>query len=813
MKKRSKTARKKAKARRQAVPRAEPSRAAAGRRAQAARPSPAPRRVWPWLVVARRWLENLLRPLLRPKHLFALEPLHQLLPVQGEPSRWRSTGEDPYFNLRPYRGCFPHGWVLLRFTMRLRTEPRMARLYWDTGGGYREEDAIDVPVTARGVVNHLVELPHGIRALRWDPVRGPGDIGFAGPVTLVEIGRWEKAWRMKHRIRAMLKVGKSGDAALAWARQGGPLARGNYEQAYYAISRARAGGAVPCALAAYRAWIAKYELPAFADLKAIGAEQSRFRLKPLISVLMPVYNTPEGHLRQAIESVLGQSYPRWQLCIADDASTEPHVRKLLERYRRRDPRIKVAYRESNGHISAASNTALALAEGEYVALLDHDDELSPHALHCIVKALDGCPAAKILYSDEDKIDEEGGRRDPHFKPDWNPDLLLAQNYVSHLGVYQTALLREVGGLRQGYEGSQDYDLLLRCVERAGAGEIVHVPKVLYHWRLAPGSTALAATEKSYTSEAGLKALQDHLRRAGLPGRAEPGKVPNTYRVVWQVPAPPPLVSLIIPTRDMLAVLAKCVGSILEKTLYPNYEILIVDNQSVEPKTLAWLKRFEGHAKVRVVRYDRPFNFSAINNFAVRLAKGELIGLVNNDIEVISPGWLDEMVSHACRPEVGCVGAKLYYPNDTVQHGGVVLGLGGIAGHSHLGSERDSPGYFSRLFAAHNVSAVTAACLLVRRGVYEEVGGLDEAHLAVAFNDVDFCLKVREAGYANVWTPYAELYHHESLSRRTEDTPEKKARFAREVRYMEETWSGQIVADPCYNPNLSLDLTRAFLSKE
>ena len=510
-------------------------------------------------------------------------------------------------------------------------------------------------------------------------------------------------------------------------------------------------------------------------------------------------------MRRSIESVIDQKYPNWELCIADDASTHQHVIKIINEYAEKEPRVKFMVRECNGHISAASNSALSLATGEYVALLDHDDEMVSYALKLIVKHINENPSAKIFYSDEDKIDKDGNRSCPHFKSGWNPDLLLSQNYIGHLVVYKHELLQSVGGLRLGVEGSQDHDLLLRCSRQVKDEDIVHVPQVLYHWRMIPGSTALDSASKSnYSIAAGIKALKDNSIDQGFNGiRIEEGSIPHSYRTYFPVPQPEPLVSLIIPTRDNLRYLEPCVKSILDKTKYNNYEIIILDNESVEPETLQYFERVQReNNKVRIIPYPYPFNFAAISNYGVSQAKGKLIGLVNNDIEVISPGWLNEMVSHALRTGVGCVGAKLYYSDNTIQHAGVITGIAGVAGHSHKYYSRRSLGYFARLKLVQNLSAVTAACLVIRKQLYEEVGGMEE-RLQVAFNDVDFCLKVKEAGYRNVWTPYAELYHHESKSRGYEDTKEKKQRFHSEVEFMKTKWGGILKQDPYYNPNLTL----------
>ena len=565
-------------------------------------------------------------------------------------------------------------------------------------------------------------------------------------------------------------------------------------------------------LTSYEKWIEVYDRLTPERLKAQAAESTRFATKPLISVIVPVYNTPERWLVKAVESVRQQSYPNWELCLADDASPQAHVRPLLEKIAATDPRIKVTFREKNGHISECSNSALTLANGEFIALLDHDDELTPDALFEVVSLINARPDTDYIYSDEDKIDEDGRRHEPYFKPDYLPDLFLAQNYTSHLSVYRNALVREVGGFRQGYEGSQDWDLALRVVDRSAPGRIRHIPKVLYHWRAIPGSTALLISEKNYPLEAARRALTDHFARLGQPVTLEhvPG---DHWRVRYPLPAQPPSVTLIIPTRNGLKFLQRCIDSILEKTAYPSFEVLVMDNGSDDPATLAYLRTLSdgthphlrpGHT-ARVIRHDAPFNYSAINNRGAQEARGEIVGLLNNDLEVIHPDWLDEMVAQAVRPGIGCVGAMLYYPNDTIQHAGVVVGLGGVAGHAFRDFPRATHGKFNRARLVQNYSAVTAACLLVRKSTYEKVGGLDEKELAVAFNDIDFCLKVQAAGFRNLWTPFAELYHHESATRGADDNPEKAERFRREVETMMLRWGPVLTSDPAYNPNLTLEL--------
>lgn len=552
----------------------------------------------------------------------------------------------------------------------------------------------------------------------------------------------------------------------------------------------------------YAEWVRRYDTLTDADRQHMRDVQAAFAVQPVISVVMPTYNPKPGWLIEAIESVRGQIYPHWELCIADDASTDPAIRPILERYAMQDERIKVVFRLKNGHISAASNSAIELATGEWIALLDHDDLLSENALFWVAETINRAPDARLIYSDEDKISENGRRSDPYFKCEWNPDLFYSHNMISHLGVYHASVVKEIGGFRQGFEGSQDYDIALRFIERIDSVQIIHIPRVLYHWRVHAESTAMSGDSKPYAALAGERAINEHFARTGVNGRVK--YAGYGYEPAYDLPANLPLVSIIIPTRNGRALLKQCIDSIAEKTSYKNYEILIIDNGSDEADALAYFEKLSKRPNIRVVRDDSPFNYSRLNNKAVELAQGEVIALVNNDIEVISRDWLTVMVAHALRPGVGAVGAKLWYTNKTLQHGGVFLGYGGVAGHSHKHSAEGATGYFGRLLITQSLSAVTAACLVIKKSIFNEVGGLEEEKLRIAFNDIDFCLRVREAGYRNVWTPLAELFHHESASRGLEDTPEKQARFAGEVTYMKERWGAQLLNDPAYSPNLTLD---------
>lgn len=553
----------------------------------------------------------------------------------------------------------------------------------------------------------------------------------------------------------------------------------------------------------YTDWVAAYDTLTPAHLRKYRALAEGLARKPVISVVMPVYDTPAELLEKAIASVREQVYPHWQLCIADDASPSPHVADILRAAAAADQRIRVTFRECNGHIAAASNSALALASGDYVALLDHDDELRPHTLCLVAAEINARPNADILYTDEDKLDEDGRRVDPYFKPDWDPELFLGQNYLNHLTVYRRALVEAVGGFREGFEGSQDYDLALRVIEQSGPDRIRHIPHVLYHWRIQLGAATFSSTNRDRAAEAARRAAAEHLERTGSPARVVAG-AGAFQRIIHPLPEPPPLVSLLVPTRDAVGLVRQCVDGLLHGTDYDNIEVLILDNDSREPETLAYFQEVQQQdPRVRVLPQPGPFNFSAINNAGVAAARGAVIGFINNDIKVIGPGWLREMVSHAVRPEVGAVGAKLLYGDDTIQHGGVILGIGGVGGHAHRRLPADHPGPFSRLMLTQSFSAVTAACLVMRKQLFNQVGGFNARHLAVAFNDVDLCLKLRARGLRVVWTPHAELYHLESVSRGGDLDVGKRDRFREESLYMRETWGALLDADPFYNPNLTL----------
>jgi len=543
----------------------------------------------------------------------------------------------------------------------------------------------------------------------------------------------------------------------------------------------------------YRVWLARHALTA-ARRRAIREEIDGFAVRPVVSLVMPVFNVTEEWLRAAVDSVLAQLYPDWELCIVDDASTAPHIGPVLRAYAGADARIRLRVLDRNEGICGASNHALGLATGEFVGLLDHDDLLTEDALYEVVKRLNADPRLDFLYTDHDIRDDRGRRVRPFFKPDWSPDLLESMNYITHLCVFRRELVERLGGLRPGYEGSQDYDLILRVTE--ASDRIAHIPRPLYSWGEAPTSVVADPGSKPYAHEAGRKALRDALARRGVSGDVVDGLgAPYRYRVKREIRGTP-LVSVVIPTRDNWRLLDRCLRGLETRTAYRALEVLVVDNDSREPGTVSYLARLPH----RIVRYPHPFDFARMNNLAAAEARGEYLLLLNDDTEVIEPHWLEAMLEHAQRPEVGAVGAKLLFPNRTIQHAGVIVGIHGKAGHAFWGFPADHPGYYDLARVVRNCSAVTAACLLTRKALFDELGGFDEA-FAISYNDVDLCLRMRERGYLVVYTPYAVLYHHQSASRGPYD-PVKDRQYEELLR---QRWKRVFEeGDPYYNPHLTLE---------
>lgn len=547
----------------------------------------------------------------------------------------------------------------------------------------------------------------------------------------------------------------------------------------------------------YEAWFARHK----ADKRVLRRQKhASFAQKPLISIVIPLYCTPLPYLKELIESVRRQSYENWQLCLAD-GSPDDKAKEFLEKHYGREKRIVYQKLKENGGISANTNAAAELAKGEYLMFCDHDDTLEPDALYEIVKAINDTDA-DVVYTDEDKVSMDGQHYfDPNFKPDFNLFRLRENNYICHIFVVRKSLTDETGMLRSEFDGAQDFDFILRCCEKAK--KITHIPKVLYHWRCHMDSTAADPSSKAYAYEAGRKAIREHYQRMGIDAKVDMTERPGWYRSHIKVQGNP-MVSIIIPNKDHTDDLELCLFSMSRKSTYRNYEVLIVENNSEKEETFEYYKKLpERYPKVRVLTWEKEFNYSAINNFAAEEAQGEYLLFLNNDVEILTPDWIEEMLQNCQQENVAAVGAKLYYPDDTIQHAGVVLGLGGIAGHIMCRASREDPGYFGRMISVQEISAVTAACMMVKKSEFDSVKGFDET-FQVAFNDIDLCMKFRVAGKKIVFTPYAELYHYESKSRGLEDTPEKQFRFDKEVKRFQEKWAQQLeMGDPYYSPNLSV----------
>lgn len=720
------------------------------------------------------------------------------LQAPGRAGVWESVDESACFALdrRALGASLEAGWYELRGRYEVQAGELLlpsVSLRYIEGSTLEDFEVLLPEPDASGRIHRLFLFINDVELLQFFPSMRP-----------VRFRMRDFSLRRVSRIRALRTMLSGAEAALSracirrlvsWGRvvQRRGLKRATDE--LYADYQRRMG---PRDISEYAAWVRKYDTP---DDTESDAFRQRARLlgaegTPSFSMLLRVCNTQEPRLRRCLDSVLAQVWERWELCvIADDAPVSPRLMATMAEYAARDPRIRVDRREPDLPMPDPGTPALGAARDNFVALLDASGELRPHALLRIAETVSSDPELAIVYCDEDRLDVDGNRRDPDFKPGWNLDLLRSGNYLGHLVVFRTSLVREAGGLPARFAGQHEqHDLVLRCSERVLPRQIHHIPEILYH-----GSADASATANS-VSCAG--AVVEHLRRIGSAAEILASDLPpGLLHVRWPLPQPPPRVSVIIPTRDRVEVLRRCVESIFARSTYPDFELVVVDNGSIDRRALEYLQTLGDHERVRLLRYDAPFNFSAINNWAARQCTGQLLALVNNDIEVISRDWLEEMAGLAVRADVGAVGAMLYYPNNTIQHAGMLLGIGGIAGHVYAGKPRGHRGYHGRALVTQNLSAVTGACLMVRRELFDAVGGLDE-RLPIEFNDVDFCLRLTQRGYRNVWTPFAELYHHESASRTLGNI---SARQMREdgIAYMTRRWQDLLQNDPAYNPNLSL----------
>ncbi len=726
--------------------------------------------------------------------------LNQII-IAEDGRQYVAIGTDPFFIINLNSGSLKAGWYHLVIKIAAVKGVLLSpMLYFDYGFGFNEQDIWNLPSPINDEINCLINFSSKALRLRFDPAKTTCTFTIKD-FSLQALGFFKTARIGAAKYKDLYMADKSQlsfyySFLMSCFKPGKNSLRAKIREGIY-YNKIQTWDK-------YKTWCSLYDTISPDDFNSIKLLSGQLVYKPVFSIIMPVYNPPITFLKKAIDSVLNQAYTHWELCIADDLSDNQHVKNLLKEYQENDNRIKIVFREMNGHISHASNSALSVASGEFIILLDQDDELLPHALYMVADCLNGNKNAGIIYSDEDKIDEAGNRYDPYFKTDWNADLFYGQNMISHLGVYNHALVTKVGGFREGYEGSQDYDLALRCIEHLSPDQILHIPHILYHWRATQGSTAVMASNKNYALDAGLRALKDHFKRTCK--QATPLiNVNNSFRIKWALPQELPLVTIIIPTKDKVSILANCVESLFLKTAYKNFEVIIVDNNSEDPLTHAYYQKIKAeNQQLSVLEFKPAFNFSAMNNLGVKHSKGEILILLNNDTSVINADWLNEMVGLCVRKETGAVGAKLFYPNGLVQHAGVFLFEGNPGNHIYLHCMHNEPGYFNKLNLVQNYSAVTAACLAVRKEVYIAAGGLDEENLKITYNDVDFCLKLIELGYQNVWTPFAQLVHYESLSRGNDLDEANLPRFKKEQSYMLKKWAGIIKNDPFYNPNLGTE---------
>ncbi|WP_235212705.1 glycosyltransferase family 2 protein [Burkholderia paludis] len=731
---------------------------------------------------------------------FKVNPVRDLILSGATSVDWMSTGDHPVFDLEPEDEgeAVPSGWVYIESRLNRRGASLVARLYVDTGSGFAEAESFALPAARTGNIKQIVKISRNARRLRLSPMRGEGAITLEF-LRITEISAAERIARMAEWVAGdIIKFRKTDRAKkydITWRRLLVDL-NGAYED----CAKLRFHS-VPLG---YKEYVEKFDTLHRSDIESIRRHVGSFKRHPVISILVSVCGSSLDHLESAVQSVLKQIYEHWELCIAVDENDASRVAEYLESVSEKDDRIKVVFLNSGGSSSALANGALGLATGEFSAILGGSDVLAAHALYLFALKINEIDGLNLIYSDNDEIDGGGNRGNVCFKSAWNPDLFFSRDMISGSAAYRTSLLRETGGFRVEHEGCQEYDLTLRCVKSSAPSQICHIPRVLYHLRQCGERGVIDSDSGCGEWSAKRSALSEFFK--DQPGvSVSRGSLAGTCRVKYPIPVPAPKVTIIVPTRDGGPLLKKCIVSVLEGTACENLEIIVVDNQSEDRETVDFLKSLAPRSNVVVLKYDFPFNYSSINNFAEKHASGDVLCFLNDDVEAIEPDWLGEMVAHALRPDVGAVGAKLLYADGFVQHAGVVMGIGGFASHAHRLYPSTHPGYAGRAALVQNFSAVTGACLVMRRDVFRAVGGFDEKNLPVAFNDVDLCLRVREAGYRIVWTPYAVLHHFESYSRGDDQmSPEKRARFNREKNFMLSRWRTDRMDDPYYNRNLTLD---------
>lgn len=742
-------------------------------------------------------LEFLVELLPRRNVCASLAPIADITVLSEAQGEYQSTSDTPRFGVNFENGVRA-GWYYVESALVRHNGSREAAIEVVTSTG---ASIIPIPTNLRGSVREVLRLPDDVIGLSWLPTAAPGFFSQT-PLLIHRISAVESVFRRAYRVMFDLwrfrKWGAKARAGLTWA---GLLTNLSDAYAHSASLRLQRLNGTD-----YASFIARNDRLSSADMRAMRSHIRKLPSRPIISLLMPLRGADSRLLRRSIESVVAQLYPNWELLLLHD---EPDIRLDEEVIGLvgQDARIRrLVSNNSSGHGAAEKaavlNAGLQASCGGLVVVIDPHDLLPIHALYCLAKEQCEFPNVQFIYSDDDEIGIDGVRLNPRFKPDWNPDLLYSYHYVGNLAAYRRDRLNAIGGFAVGYAGAEAYELDLRYLVEIPEAQIRHIPKVLYHRH----TTAADPHPVANIHEAGKRALNRHFHGSAV--KIDDGVAPGLYRIRYPLPEQRPLVSIIIPTRDRVDLLRRCIESIQQKTEYGNWELLVVDNQSSDIETLRYFDEIENDRRIRVIKYDNRFNYSAINNHAVRHANGDVLALVNNDVEVISRDWLSEMVGHAIRPGIGAVGSKLLYPDGRIQHAGVITGLGGVAGHVYRFFEDGSHGYCHRAVVVQNLSAVTAACLVVRKEVYWKAGGLDEDHFAVAFNDVDFCLNLLAAGYRNVFTPHVSLYHHESMSRGHDDTAEKRAIFLKECSFMMARWGSRLSNDPAYNPNLTREYESA-----
>jgi len=761
-------------------------------------------RLYP-LSLLERVLEWFVERLPRLFMQVELKPNDDVTIMNESKGEYKATSYTPCFEMHLTPNIAQQGgWYYLEAALVQNNGSREAFIRVDLQGENEESVIIHIPTNLRGTVREVFYLPPKVKALNWSPTAAPGFF-YQSPLLLHSITSLESTLRRIHRVlfdlfRFQGRIPSTCGRLTFWK------IFGNLHHVYQCtanlrINRLRGND--------YASFIALHDTFKEADVRAICEQIPKLRFFPFLSLIMSVQDPVTQHFRAALDAISEQFYPYWELLLMGDFSRNSQAQAIAKGYQERHSQIKIICVRADANVTEVINSALELAHGEFIAKIGQYDLLPPHALLYLAQEINRYPETDFIYTDDDDIDETNQRCAPRFKPDWNPDMFYSYNYINNLTIYRRDRVLDLGGYRPGFAGAEDYDLSLRFLKDIPASKIRHIPRVLYHRRIlsSPSSSPPAPLSQSDSNErfahqSGKLALETYFAGRGII--VEDGPAERLYRIKHPLPAQLPLVTIIIPTRDRIDLVRKCIESIQKKTDYKKWEILLVDNQSTEMETFSFFEQIQDNSRIRLIRYEKPFNYSALNNYAVPYAQGEIIALLNNDIEVISEGWLSEMVSHAIRPGIGAAGAKLLYANDLVQHAGVILGLGGVAGHANRYLNGKDHGYCYRAVVTHNLSAVTAACLVVRKKCYQEVGGMNE-NLAIAFNDVDFCLKLCVAGYRNVFTPYSLLYHHESMSRGHDDTPEKHALFLREFSYMKNTWGKMLLNDPAYNKNLTKEL--------